>query len=237
MSPRPFTIQTSDEALDDLRQRLERTRWPDAETPDDWSQGVPLTYMKQVHQYWLHQYDFRAREALLNQWPAFITEIEGLDIHFLHIRSPREDARPLLMTHGWPGSIVEFQKVIGPLTDPDTHGAADAEAFHLVCPSLPGFTFSGKPQTPGWGINKIAAAWDALMVSLGYDAYLAQGGDWGSIVTTAIGAQNLGHCQGIHITMPVVGPDPETMNDLTEFEQECLAAYQFYQDHDSGYSK
>ncbi|MGA1107334.1 MAG: epoxide hydrolase N-terminal domain-containing protein, partial [Pseudomonadales bacterium] len=136
MSPRPFTIQTSDEALADLRQRLERTRWPDAETPDDWSQGVPLTYMKQVHQYWLHQYDFRAREALLNQWPAFITEIEGLDIHFLHIRSPREDARPLLMTHGWPGSIVEFQKVIGPLTDPGAHGAADAEAFHLVCRSL-----------------------------------------------------------------------------------------------------
>ena len=141
------------------------------------------------------------------------------------------------MTHGWPGSIVEFQKVISALTDPDANGTPEAEAFHLICPSLPGFAFSGKPTSPGWGINKIAEAWDELMVSLGYTQYLAQGGDWGSIVTTAIGAQNLGHCQGIHITMPVVGPDPETMNELTEFEQECLVAYQFYQDHDSGYSK
>ena len=237
MTIAPFSIATSDDVLDDLRRRLEMTRWPDAETPDDWSQGIPLAYMQRVHDYWLNKYDFRSREATLNRWPAFITQIDGLDIHFLHIRSPREDAKPLLMTHGWPGSVVEFQNVIGPLIDPDNHGALGELAFHVVCPSLPGFAFSGKPKTPGWGINKIAEAWNELMAQLGYSEYLAQGGDWGSIVTTAIGAQNLGQCQGIHITMPVVGPDPDTMNDLTEFELECLRAYQFYQDHDSGYSK
>ena len=218
MTIAPFSIATSDDVLDDLRRRLEMTRWPDAETPDDWSQGIPLDYMQRVHDYWLNEYDFRSREATLNRWPAFITQIDGLDIHFLHIRSPREDAKPLLMTHGWPGSVVEFQNVIGPLIDPDNHGALGELAFHVVCPSLPGFAFSGKPKTPGWGINKIAEAWNELMAQLGYSEYLAQGGDWGSIVTTAIGAQNLGQCQGIHITMPVVGPDPDTMNDLTEFE-------------------
>jgi len=141
------------------------------------------------------------------------------------------------MTHGWPGSIVEFQKTIEPLTNPTAHGGTADQAFHIVCPTLPGFGFSDQPTEPGWGIEKIARAWDELMVRLGYNQYLAQGGDWGAIVTTAIGVQNLGHCQGIHITMPIVGPDPETLNDLSELEQASLAAAQFYQNHDSGYSK
>ena len=203
MTIAPFSIATSDDVLDDLRRRLEMTRWPDAETPDDWSQGIPLAYMQRVHHYWLNEYDFRSREAALNRWPAFITQIDGLDIHFLHIRSPREDAKPLLMTHGWPGSIVEFQKVIGPLTDPAAHGGDAADAFHLVVPTLPGFGYSDKPTAPGWNINRIASAWDELMTRLGYDRYFAQGGDWGSIVTAAIGVQNKGHCQAIHMNMPI----------------------------------
>jgi pimeloyl-ACP methyl ester carboxylesterase len=233
----PYTIETSDQELADLKLRLAMTRWPDKETPADWSQGIPLAYMKELKDYWESDYDWPDRLAKINQWPGYKTEIQGLNIHFLHIRSNEANARPLLMTHGWPGSIIEFQKIIAPLTDPVNHGGTAADAFHLILPSLPGFGYSDKPQEPGWGIDKIASAWDELMVRLGYSDYLAQGGDWGSIVTTAIAVQNLGHCQGIHVTMPMAAPDPDTMGDLSEFEQECLAAYQFYQDSDSGYSK
>jgi epoxide hydrolase len=232
-----FSIDTPVSVLDDLKSRLGLTRWPDKETPDDWSQGIPLSYMKELHQYWLTEYDWKSREKLLNQWAGYKTEIDGLGIHFLHIRSPVEDARPLILTHGWPGSIVEFQKVIGPLTDPAAHGGTAADAFHLICPTLPGFGYSDKPADPGWGIEKIATAWNTLMLNLGYDTYYAQGGDWGSVVTAAIAVQNLGNCQGIHMNMPIAPPDPETMDDLTEQEQGALAAMKFYQDHDSGYSK
>ncbi|MEJ6591241.1 MAG: epoxide hydrolase [SAR86 cluster bacterium] len=234
---RPFTIDIPAQQIADLKTRLALTRWPDKETPNDWSQGIPLAYMQEIQDYWLHHYDWPARQAKLNVSPGFLTELDGLDIHFLHIRSPHANARPLLLTHGWPGSIVEFQKVIAPLTDPTQHGGSADDAFHLVCPTLPGFGFSGKPTTPGWDIAKIATAWNTLMVRLGYDLYLAQGGDWGAIVTSMIGAQNLGNCQGIHITMPIVPPDPETMNDLSELEKSTLAGLKFYQDHDSGYSK
>ena len=233
----PYIIETSDQELADLKLRLALTRWPDKETPADWSQGIPLAYMKELKDYWESGYDWPDRLAKINQWPGYKTELQGLNIHFQHIRSNEANARPLLMTHGWPGSIIEFQKVIGPLTDPVNHGGKAEDAFHLILPSLPGFGFSEKPREPGWGIDKIAAAWDELMVRLGYSHYLAQGGDWGSIVTTAIAVQNLGHCQGIHVTMPMAAPDPDTMSDLSELEQECLAAYQFYQDSDSGYSK
>ena len=233
----PFKIETPDAVIDDLKLRLGMTRWPDEETPDDWSQGIPLSYMKEIHQYWLHDYDWKTREGLLNKWDGFKTEVEGLGIHFLHIKSHIEGAKPLILTHGWPGSIVEFQKVIGPLTDPLAHGGSEEDAFHLVCPTLPGYGFSDKPDKPGWKIEKIATAWNTLMVNLGYEAYYAQGGDWGSLVTNAIGVQNLGNCQGIHLNMPIVPPDPETMDDLTEQEQNALVSMQFYQDHDSGYSK
>ena len=233
----PFKISIPDSQLTDLKLRLSLTRFPDKETPPDWSQGIPLDYMHKVKDYWQNTYHWPDREALLNRWPGFKTELQGLGVHFLHIRSNHEDARPLLMTHGWPGSIVEFQKTIEPLTNPTAHGGTADQAFHIVCPTLPGFGFSDQPTEPGWGIEKIARAWDELMVRLGYNQYLAQGGDWGAIVTTAIGVQNLRHCQGIHITMPIVGPDPDTLNDLSELEQASLAAAQFYQNHDSGYSK
>lgn len=234
---RPFSISASDEELELLKQKLNLTRWPDKETPDDWSQGIPLAYMKEIQDYWVNEYDWRARETALNQWPGFMTEIDGLDIHFLHIKSSEPDALPLLMTHGWPGSVIEFQKVIAPLTDPANHGGAASDAFDLVIPTLPGFGFSGKPETTGWNIPRIARAWDELMTRLGYTSYVAQGGDWGSIVTAEIGVQNLGHCQGIHMNMPIAPPDPEQMDNLSELEQGALASMQFYQEHDSGYSK
>ena len=233
----PFRIHASDEELDDLRRRLRATRWPDPEPVDDWSQGIPLSYVQDVCAYWADGYDWRKREALLNQHPQFTTEIEGVDIHFVHVRSPREDAIPLVVTHGWPGSVVEFQKVIGPLTDPAAHGGDPGDAFHLVCPSLPGYGFSGKPTTTGWGVQKIADAWSALMQRLGYPRYVAQGGDWGAMVTTCIGMQDPEHCRQIHLNMPIVPPDGDTMGDLTEKEKAALASIQHYQQWDSGYSK
>ena len=233
----PFSIATTEQELADLKQRLALTRWPDEETPNDWSQGIPLAYMKEIQEYWVSSYDWPSRLEQLNRWPGYKTEIDGLDFHFLHIRSDSPTAVPLVLTHGWPGSIVEFQKVIGPLTDPASFGGDDADAFHLVIPTLPGFGYSGKPAEPGWNIERIASAWDDLMLRLGYDQYYAQGGDWGAIVTAAIGIQNKGHCRGIHTNMPIAPPDPEQMDDLTELEQRALAAMQFYQEHDSGYSK
>ncbi|MEM7366653.1 MAG: epoxide hydrolase family protein [Pseudomonadota bacterium] len=230
-----FTINIPQQNLDDLARRLEQVRWPDPETPDDWSQGIPLAFMREIHTYWRDHYDWRRCEQYLNQWPGFITTIDGLSVHFLHIQSKHEDARPLVMTHGWPGSILEFHKVIEPLTNPTAHGGSATDAYHLVLPTLPGFGFSGKPTSPGWNIERIASAWQTLMTELGYTQYLAQGGDWGSMVTTAL-AQHVG-CAGIHINMPVVTPDMKQMQDLTELEQSALAAFQFYQNEDSGYSK
>lgn len=236
-TPEPFEIRTSDEELDDLRRRLLATRWPEVECVDDWSQGIPLAYLKEVCLYWADKYDWRERAAKLNAYPQFRLPLQGLGIHFQHIRSPEPDALPLVMTHGWPGSIVEFQKVIGPLTNPAAHGGDAADAFHLVCPSLPGYGFSDKPSSTGWGVQKIADAWGELMAALGYERYVAQGGDWGAIVTTCIGIQDPEHCGGIHLNMPIVPPDPDTMNDLSEAEQSALAGMQHYQDKDSGYSK
>ena len=234
---KPFKISITDAVLKDLKQRLNNTRWPEKETVDDWSQGIPLAYTQKMCDYWLNEYDWREREALLNQYEQFTTELNGIDIHFIHARSPHKNARPLIMTHGWPGSIVEFQKVIGPLIDPVAHGGDAQDAFHVVCPSLPGYGFSGKPKETGWSIEKIAETWNQLMLRLDYDSYFAQGGDWGAVVTSTIGMQNLGNCQAIHINMVVVEPDPATMNDLSPIEQRALASAQHYVDHDSGYSK
>jgi len=233
----PFQIAIDDAQLVDLKRRLAATRWPDKETPSDWSQGIPLSYVKELCNYWEKDYDWRAREELLNRFPQFRTTIDGVGIHFIHVRSPHANALPLVMTHGWPGSIVEFQKVIGPLTDPTKHGGQASDAFHVVCPSLPGYAFSDKPTTTGWNVEKIGRAWSVLMPRLGYKKYVAQGGDWGAIVTTAIGLNDAANCLGIHLNMPIVTPDPATMNDLTEREKSALAGMQHYADWDSGYSK
>ncbi|WGS18897.1 MULTISPECIES: epoxide hydrolase family protein [unclassified Bradyrhizobium] len=232
----PFRIAVSDDVLDDLRTRLRRTRWPEAELVDDWSQGAPLQWIQDVCRYWAEDYDWRQREARLNRFSQFTTEIDGLDIHFIHVRSPHADARPLIITHGWPGSVVEFHKVIEPLTDPTAHGASAADAFHVVCPSLPGFGFSAKPTTTGWGVDRIAKAWAVLMERLGYISYFAQGGDWGSAVTAAIGGQDAAHCAGIHITL-AMSTRPNVEGQPTPEETRALNGIKYYADWDSGYSK
>ena len=233
----PFEINISDEEIADLKQRLANTRWANKETVDDWEQGIPLAYVQEVAEYWQNDYDWKEREALLNRFPQFMTNINGLDIHFIHVKSPEENATPLIMTHGWPGSIVEFQKVIEPLTNPVAHGGKAEDAFHLVCPSLPGYGFSGKPTETGWGLGKIADTWAELMARLGYDKYVAQGGDWGAMVTTSIGGQDPTHCQGIHLNMAIAPPTEDSMDNLDELEQRALASMQHYQEKDSGYSK
>ncbi len=234
---RDFRFDIPREALDDLRRRLARVRWPDRETPDDWSQGIPLAYMQEVCKYWQEDYDWRRCEAHLNALPQFITELDGLEIQFSHVRSPHADALPLVMTHGWPGSVCEFMKVIGPLTDPTEHGGQTADAFHVVCPTLPGFGFSGKPVSTGWNIDRIGRAWGQLMATLGYDRYVAQGGDWGAGVTTCIGLSETEHCAAIHTNMPIVRPSQAGLDNLTAYEQEALASIKHYWDWDSGYSK
>jgi pimeloyl-ACP methyl ester carboxylesterase len=234
---RPFRIAVPEAEITELRSRLDATRWPEAQTPADWSQGVPLAYAQEFCRYWGHDYDWRARETRLNAFPQFMTTIDGLDIHFIHARSPHDGARPIIITHGWPGSVVEFVKVIRPLTHPEEHGGTAADAFHVVCPSLPGYGFSGKPTVPGWGVEKIASAWDQLMQRLGYSRYFAQGGDWGSAVTTAIGIQNLGRCAGIHVNMPNARATDEALRNPTPEDRHALARAKDYHDWDSGYSK
>jgi pimeloyl-ACP methyl ester carboxylesterase len=193
--------------------------------------------VQEVCAYWAEKYDWRAREERLNRWPQFRTQIDGLGIHFVHARSPHAHALPLVLTHGWPGSIVEFQKVIGPLVDPAAHGGDARDAFHVVCPSLPGYGFSDKPARPGWNVERIGRTWATLMQRLGYTRYVAQGGDWGAMVTTATGLQDREHCAAIHLNMVIAPPDPATMADLSEAEKSALAGMQHYGDWDSGYSK
>ena len=229
-----FRIDVPTEVLDDLHARLAQTRWPEAECVDDWSQGIPLGYTRELAAYWADGYDWRSRQAALNRFDQFTTEIDGLDIHFIHQRSPHADALPLVITHGWPGSIAEFQKVIEPLVNPPSGRAEDA--FHVVCPSLPGYGFSGKPSKTGWGVGKIAEAWETLMLSLGYDRYGAQGGDWGAAVSTQIG-RNRGHCIAIHLNMPIARPAAGSGGDLTVDEQQALAAYAEHRQWGTGYSK
>jgi pimeloyl-ACP methyl ester carboxylesterase len=231
-----FSIEVPEADLNELRERLKRTRWPERETVEDWSQGVPLAYMEELCRYWGEEYDWRATEARLNALPQFRTEIEGLGIHFVHVRSPQPDALPLILTHGWPGSIVEFLKVIGPLADPVAYGGNSVDAFHVVCPSLPGFGFSDKPAQPGWNVERIAKAWNRLMARLGYERYGAQGGDWGTSISTSIGQRDPDHVVGIHLNPPIAAPDPATFDDLTEMELAALAAREHSQDWDSGYS-
>ncbi|HEY2950377.1 MAG TPA: epoxide hydrolase [Micromonosporaceae bacterium] len=232
----PFRIEVPEGELRDLRARLERTRWPEAETVDDWSQGVPLAYLRGLCRYWAEGYDWRATEARLNALPQFRTEIDGLGIHFLHVRSPHPEALPLILTHGWPGSIVEFLKVIGPLADPTAHGGAAADAFHVVCPSLPGYGFSDKPTRRGWNVQRIARGFSLLMARLGYERYGAQGSDWGTSITTSMGQQDPQHIAGVHLMPPLAPPDPATLDELTEAERAALASLQQAAEWDSGYS-
>ncbi|MBV8925385.1 MAG: epoxide hydrolase [Bradyrhizobium sp.] len=233
---KPFRISVADDVLDDLRSRLRHTRWPEAELVEDWSQGVPLNWLRDICRYWADEYDWRTREARLNRFAQFVTDIDGLGVHFLHVRSPHPAAMPLIITHGWPGSIVEFMKVIEPLTDPTAHGGDAADAFDVVCPSLPGFGFSDKPTARGFGVERIAQGWAALMARLGYASYGAQGGDWGSAVTTALGALDADHCRGIHITL-AMGVRPNVGEQPTAEEARALNAIKYYRDWDSGYSK
>jgi pimeloyl-ACP methyl ester carboxylesterase len=203
---RPFRVNVSEEELADLRRRIVATQWPERETVADQSQGVPLATMQKLARCWETEYDWRACEARLNALPQFVTEIDGLDIHFIHVRSQHEDALPLVVNHGWPGSIVEQLKIIGPLTDPTTHGGSAADAFDLVIPSMPGYGFSGKPTSTGWGPERMGRAWAELMTRLGYTRYVAQGGDWGAFVVDQMGLQGPAGLLAIHSNMPATVP-------------------------------
>lgn len=232
---RPFTLAIEETVLVDLRRRLEHARWPQQETGQGWDQGMPLAQMRAIADYWRTDYDWRRCETMLNGFGQFVTEIDGLDIHFLHVCSPELDAMPLLMTHGWPGSVIEFHKVIGPLTNPVAHGGRAEDAFHLVLPSLPGYGFSGKPTQAGWKVQRIARAWSILMRRLGYTRYVAQGGDWGAGITTALGAQRPEGLAGVHVNLPMVLPR-DIPAELSTDEKAMLDALAHYNAWESGYS-
>jgi pimeloyl-ACP methyl ester carboxylesterase len=238
LTPAPIAVAQVD--LDDLRDRLRRTRWPERETVADWSQGIPLSYVQELCATWAEEYDWRRCEAELNRFEQLRFRATGpgggpLGIQLLHAPSAEPAAIPVVFTHGWPGSVVEFLDVVEALRDPAAHGGSAADAFHVVCPTLPGYGFSDRPAEPGWGVDHIADQWAALMAALGYDRFGAQGGDWGSAVTTRLGVQHPDRCLGIHLNMVSVGPgsDPQ---DLTEAEQAALASLEHYRQWDSGYS-
>lgn len=241
----PFRIDIPEDAIVDLHRRLAATRWPLRETVTDQSQGVQLATLRDLFHYWKTDYDWRKVEARLNALPMFVTEIDGLDIHFIHVRSQHENAMPMIMTHGWPGSILEFMKVIGPLTDPTAHGGAAEDAFHLVVPSIPGFGFSGKPTQTGWGSDHIGRAWATLMQRLGYDRYVSQGGDCGSVISHRMALQNVPGLIGIHVNMPGTVP-PEIASilvaggsapsGLSEKERAAFDALATFYKDSSGYA-
>jgi len=234
ITPHPFAVPQA--ALDDLRDRLSRTRWPECEPVDGWQQGVPLEKVRALCDYWRDEYDWRACEARLNALNPAMTTIDGLDVHFLHLRSPEPDAMPLILTHGWPGSVLEFMKVAAPLADPRAHGGDARDAFHVVIPSLPGYGLSGKPTATGWTVERIARAWITLMARLGYDRFVAQGGDWGSAVTSALGASGDPAVTAIHLNMVPMRPTAQEIAEATPAEQAALASLKRYQDEGNGYA-
>jgi pimeloyl-ACP methyl ester carboxylesterase len=225
---RPFRIEIPQAELDDLRDRLLRTRWPDELPGVGWTRGVPLGYLKDLAGYWRDGYDWRKQEASLNELPQFTTTIDGANVHFLHVRSPEPGALPLILTHGWPGSVVEFLNVIGPLTDPRAHGGDPADAFHLVIPSMPGYGLSGPTREPGWTTSRVARAWAELMRRLGYDRYGAQGGDWGAFVSPELGRIDPDHVVGVHLNAATFGfipfgpVDPDELATFTDAEKARL---------------
>ena len=234
---RPFTPSISTEIFEDLIQRLKQTRLPEAETVEDWSQGVPLSYQAELLNYWTNDYDFSRLERRLGALDNFVTDIDGVEIHFIHKRSQHTAATPLLITHGWPGSVLEYLDILDALTDPTQHGGSPEDAFHVVLPALPGFGFSGKPRDTGTGVPKIANLWETLMSRLNYSEFHAHGGDWGSIVTQAVLLQEETACTAGHCTLPIVLPDETTLGDPQPDELDALESFQFYNNWDSGYSK
>ncbi|MBB6335972.1 microsomal epoxide hydrolase [Xanthomonas arboricola] len=233
-----FHIQVAQAELDDLAHRLRQTRWPSKETVEDHSQGPQSERIRRLVDRWQSGYDWRATERLLNGWNSSRTTIDGLEIQFLHVRSPEPDALPLLLTHGWPGSVLEFREVIGPLSDPVAHGGQASDAFHLIIPSLPGFGFSAKPTARGWGVGRTAAAWVELMRRLGYgERWAAQGGDWGSAITTALGFMQPPGLRGLHLNMVMFEPSTQEIAEATPAEQKMLEDAQRYYAEFSGYMK
>jgi epoxide hydrolase len=236
---KPFRIEIPQEQLDDLQRRIADTRWP-SELPEvGWSRGVPLGYLKELAEYWRTGFDWRAAEARLNQYPQFTTEIDGAHVHFLHVRSPEPDARPLILTHGWPGSVAQFLDVIGPLTDPRTHGGDPADAFHLVIPSIPGYGFSGPTRERGWDLMRVAVAWAQLMDRLGYDRYVAQGGDFGSVISLMLGGVDHEHVAGVHVNfLPAAAAgDPAQLASLSEPDVTRLGRLRHFVSDQSGSMK
>ncbi len=233
----PYKIDIPQAALDDLRHRLGETRWARELPGLGWKRGVPLDYLKELAEYWRTSYDWRPAEARLNSWPQFTTEIDGANVHFLHVRSPEPNAQPMLLTHGWPGSIAEFTEVIGPLTDPRAHGGDPADAFHLVIPSVIGFGFSGPTREAGWTVPRIAMAWAELMRRLGYDRYITQGGDLGAMISLVLSAVDPEHVAGAHVNMLVAPPsgDPAEMASLSEDDLGRLGQVMQFVQEKSGY--
>jgi pimeloyl-ACP methyl ester carboxylesterase len=231
-----FRLDVSQVALDDLKERLARTRWPEKQTVEGWEQGVPLTDAQALCAYWRDDYDWRRCEARLNALGQYRTTIDGLRIHFLHVQSPEQDALPLILTHGWPGSVIEFLKVIGPLSNPAAHGGDSNHAFNVVVPSLPGYGFSDRPTERGWTAQRIARAWTKLMRRLGYTRFVAQGGDWGSAVTSAMAVARPPELAAIHLNMVVAQPQPEDLANLSSTESAALADTRRFSNEGQGYS-